>query len=110
MIRQELEKVLMPPHSSTNFEIQSFYPNEYQSNGAYSRDNLVKVKHGAPLINVDELVDIGSLWVNIHVKNNVTRAVSAKVTYFDCFGVRQFSKEKKLNSKVKKILVQIFTE
>ena len=53
MIRQELEKVLMPPHPSTNFEIQSFYPNECQSNGAYSRDNLVKVKHGAPLINVD---------------------------------------------------------
>ena len=32
----------MPPHPSTNFEIQKYYKNEPRFNGAYSRDNLPK--------------------------------------------------------------------
>ena len=36
----------MPPHLSTNFEIQKYYPNESKFSGAYSRDNLPKIKGG----------------------------------------------------------------
>ena len=36
----------MPPHLSTNFEIQKYYPNESKFSGAYSRNNLSKIKSG----------------------------------------------------------------
>ena len=32
----------MPPHPSTNFEIQNFYQNEPRFNGVFSRNNLQK--------------------------------------------------------------------
>ena len=31
---------LMPPHHSTNFEIQTYYHNKPRFNGVFSRDNL----------------------------------------------------------------------
>ena len=34
----------MPLHSLTNFEIQKHYQNEPRFNGAYSRDDLPKIK------------------------------------------------------------------
>ena len=34
--------ILMPPHLSTNFEIQKYYQNEPKFNGAYLRNNLPK--------------------------------------------------------------------
>ena len=37
----------MPPYPLTNFEIQKYYQNEPRFNGAYSRDNLPKIKDGA---------------------------------------------------------------
>ena len=36
----------MPPHPLTNFEIMKYYENESKFNGAYSRDNLFKIKDG----------------------------------------------------------------
>ena len=36
------EKVLIPPHPETNFEIKDYYENDPRFNGAYSRDNLPK--------------------------------------------------------------------
>ena len=50
----------MPPHPSTNFEIQKYYQNKPRFNGVYSRDNLPKTKLnekkkvGAYVINFDE--------------------------------------------------------
>ena len=44
----------MPPHSSTNFEIQSYYQNEPIFNGFYSRNNLPKTKDGTYAVNRDE--------------------------------------------------------
>ena len=38
--RSSLKKFLIPPHPSTNFEIQMYYQNEPRFNGIYSRDNL----------------------------------------------------------------------
>ena len=53
----------MPPHPLTNFEIQKYYENETRLNGAYSRDNLPKIKDGAYVTNLDEYSDIGTHWV-----------------------------------------------
>ena len=50
----------MPPHLLTNFEIQKYYQNEPRFNGAYSRDNLTKIKNGTYIINLDEYSDIGT--------------------------------------------------
>ena len=36
----------MPPHRLTNFEIQTYYQNEFKFNGIYSRNNLPKIKNG----------------------------------------------------------------
>ena len=52
----------MLPHPLTNFEIQK-YQNESRFSGAYSRDNLTKIKDGAYIINLDECSDIGTHWV-----------------------------------------------
>ena len=45
-------------HPLTNFEIQKHYQNEPRLNGAYSRDNLPKIKHGVYVIKLDEYSDI----------------------------------------------------
>ena len=44
----------MPPYPLTNFEIQKYCHNQPRFNGAYSRDNLPKIKDGAYAINLDE--------------------------------------------------------
>ena len=36
----------MPPHPSTNLEIQNYYHNETRFNGIYSRNNLPKKNKG----------------------------------------------------------------
>ena len=86
----------MPPHPSTNFEIQKYYQNEPKFNGVYSRENLPKIKDGAYIINLDEYYDIGTHWVALHVNNN-------DVTYFDGFGVEHIPKEIKAFINNKKI-------
>ena len=75
----------MPLHSLTNFEIQKYYQNEPRINGAYSIDNLPKIKDGAYIINLDEYADIGTHWVALYVVNDVT--------YFDSFDVEHIPKE-----------------
>ena len=83
----------MPPHSLTNFEAKF--------NGAYSRDNLPKIKDGAYIINLDEYSDIGIHWVSLNVHNN-------NVTYFDSFGVEHIPKEIKTFINNKNIKTNIF--
>ena len=43
----------MPPHVSKNSELQKYYQNETKFNGVYSRNNLLKIKNGAYVINLD---------------------------------------------------------
>ena len=50
----------MPPHPLTNFATQKYSQNEPQFNGAYSRNNLSKIKVGAYIINLDEYESIGT--------------------------------------------------
>ena len=44
----------MPSYSLMRFEIQKDYQNEPKFNGAYSRNNLHKIKDRADVINLDE--------------------------------------------------------
>ena len=82
-------------------EIQKCYQNEPRFNGAFSQDNLPKIKDGAYIINLDEYSDIGTHWVALHVNNN-------DVTYFDSFGVEHIPKEIKEFVKKKNIETNIF--
>ena len=82
-------------------EIQKCYQNEPRFNGAFSQDNLPKIKDGAYIINLDEYSDIGTRWVALHVNNN-------DVTYFDSFGVEHIPKEIKEFVKKKNIETNIF--
>ena len=44
----------MPPHPLANFKIQKYYQNESKLNGIYSKNNSLKIKDGAYVINLDE--------------------------------------------------------
>ena len=70
----------MPPHPLSYFEIQKYYQKEPKCNGAYSRNNLPKIKDRAHIINLDEYKSIGTNWIALHVN-------AENVTYFDSFGV-----------------------
>ena len=50
----------MSPHLLTNFEIQKYYQKEPRFNGAYSKNNLSKIKDGAYIMNLDEFESIGT--------------------------------------------------
>ena len=91
----------MPPHLSTNFEIQKYYQNESRFKGVYSRDNLPKIKDGAYVINLDEYSDIWTHWITSYVLNN-------NAIYFDSFRVEQIPKEIKNFINKSTILTNIF--
>ena len=92
----------MPRHLLNNFEIQKYYENEPKFNGVYSRDNLLRLKDGAFVINLDEYFDIGAHWVSLWVNN------SNNVIYFDSFGVEHIPKEIKNFIKNYNIKTNIF--
>ena len=55
---------LMLSHPLTNFEMQMYYENEPRFNGVYSRNNQPeKIEDGCCMINLDEYVDVGTLWI-----------------------------------------------
>ena len=95
----------MPPYALTNFEIQKHYQNDPRFNGAYSGDNLQKIKDGVYIINLDEYSDIGTHWVALYAQNNY-------VIYFDSFGVEHIPKEIRTfisNKNIKPNIVRIQT-
>ena len=57
----------MSPHLLTNFEIQKYYLNETNFNGANSRNDLSKIKDGAYMINLDKYKSIGTDWIAVYV-------------------------------------------
>ena len=60
----------MPPHPLTNFEMQKNYQNEPKFDGAYSRNNVPKIKDGAYVI--------GTHWIVLYVNgNNVIHLTTA---------------------------------
>ena len=77
----------MPPHPSTNFEIQQYYKNEPRFNGVFSRNNSPKkTKDGAYVINLDEYADVGTQCIALFCYRN-------EMVYFDSFGVEHVSEE-----------------
>ena len=58
----ELARIFNATHPLTNYEIEKYYQNEHKFNGAYSRNNLPKIKDGAYVINLDEYESIGTHW------------------------------------------------
>ena len=68
----------MSPHPTTNFEIQRYYQNEPNFKGAYSRNNLPKIKDLTYVINLDEFKSIGNHWIALYVNGN-------NIMYFDSF-------------------------
>ena len=76
----------MLPHPLTNFEIQKYYQNEPKFNGVYSRNNLLKIKDGGSVINLDEYESIVIHWIVLYVNDN-NNAIC-----FDSFGVEQTPK------------------
>ena len=83
---KKYNRILIPPHPLTNFEIQIYCHNESKFNGVFSIDNLpYKIKDTAYIINLDKYSDIGTHWVALYVYND-------DVTYFDSFGVEHIPK------------------
>ena len=80
---------------------KKFNQNEAKFNRVYSRDNLLKIKDGTYIINLDEYFDIGTHWVALYINNN-------NVTYFDSFGVEHIPKEIKTFINNKNIKTNIF--
>ena len=83
---------MLPPNHLTNFEIQKYYQSEPRYNGAYWRNNLLKIKDEVYLIHPDECKWIRTHWVTLHVNDNNKRS-SNDATYFDSFGVEHIPKE-----------------
>ena len=79
-------RLLMTLHPLTDFEIQRYYQNEPKFMDIYFRNNLLKIKDGAYVINLDEHKSIGTHYVATHVKNDVAK-------YFDNFCMEHIPKE-----------------
>ena len=75
--------------------------NEPKFNDVYSRNNLLKIKDGAYIINLNEFKSIETLWIALYVNNN-------NVTYFDSFGVQHIPKEIKKFIGNKNLIANIY--
>ena len=75
----------MPPHPSTDFEIQNYYQNKPKTDGVYSRNNLSTIKYETYIINLDEYESIGAYWIALYVN-------AKNVTYLDGFEVEHIPK------------------
>ena len=76
----------MPLHSLSYFKIQKYYQNEPTFNGVFSRNNVLKIKDGAYVINLDEFKSIGAHWIALPVNGN-------NIIYFDSLAVEHIPKQ-----------------
>ena len=92
----------MPPHPLANFELEMYYQNELRFNGVFSRNNLLlKIKHGAYVINFDEYADVCTHWIALFCNRN-------KTLCFESFGVEHVPEEIKEFIRNKNIIANIF--
>ena len=90
----------MRTHHLSNFEIQTYYQNEPIYNDVYSRNNLIKIKDGTYVINLDEFKSIGTHWTTFYANNK-------NVTYFDSVAFEHIPKEIKNFAENKNIITNI---
>ena len=77
----------MPPHPSTDFEIQRYYQNKPRLNVVFSGNNLPKkIKDGTYVINLDEYADVGTHWIALFCNKN-------EIVWFVSFGVEHVPEE-----------------
>ena len=77
---------MITPYPITNFEIEKYYLNELKLKGAHSRNNLLKIKDEAYVINLDKWKLINTYWIVLYVNDD-------NVTCFDRFGEEYVLKE-----------------
>ena len=81
-------------HPLTNFEMQTYDQNEPNFNGIYSRNNLLRIKYGAYVINFGEFESIGIHWIALFV-------IAEKVRYFDILNeIRKFFGNKNITANI----------
>ena len=97
----------MPSRASTNFEIQKYYQNEPKFNGIYWRNNLLKIKNGTYVINIDDDKAIITNRAVSYVHSNNGRS-SYNAAYFHSFRVQHIPKEIKIFIGTKKIITSIY--
>ena len=95
------------PHPLTNFEIQKYYQNEPKFNDVYSRNNLLKIKDGVYVTNLDKFKWMGTHWIAFYVNGNNGRA-SLDAIYFDSFGAEYTPTEIKKFIGNKNIITNIY--
>ena len=78
----------MQPHPLTNFERRKYDQNGTRSNSVSSGNNLLKIKDGVCVINLDEFKSTGTHWIAFFVNGN-NRKASYDAIYFDSFWVEQ---------------------
>ena len=92
----------MPPHPSTDFEIQRYYQNKPRLNVVFSGNNLPKkIKDGTYVINLDEYADVGTHWIALICNRN-------EIVYFESFGVEHVPEEIIEFIRNKNIIANIF--
>ena len=72
----------MLPHPWIIFKIQKYYQKKPQIGGNYSRNNLLNVKDGTCVINV-QYNSVEIHWIDLYVNGD-------NATYFDDYGVEIF--------------------
>ena len=76
----------MLPNSLRNFEMQNYWQIEPIWNGVFSGNDLLKIKDGGYLRNLDEFKSIGIHWIAIYTSVN-------NILYLDRYGVENIPKE-----------------
>ena len=61
---------LVPLHPSNNMEITNYFNYEPKFNGAFSRNNLSRIKDGAYVMNLDDKNSKGTHWISSFIDRN----------------------------------------
>ena len=63
-------KLLVPLHPLNNIQITNYFNDEPRCNGAFSRNNLPRIKDGAYAINLHDKNSKGAHWVSLFIDRN----------------------------------------
>ena len=82
-------------------EITHYFDYEPRFNGVFSRNNLLRMKDGKYVINLDDKNSKGTHWVSLFIDRNTA-------LYFDSFGIKYIPQEVLNKIKDKSIIHNIF--